>query len=111
MLLYDADTKPVVESAILRQIKRFGGKPPDRVLNKPKLVVGLRFFFDAFYDLDTERSLADLQPIPWSRIVGYAKYHELNRGDTDDLLYFVREADNAFLAKLAERRKREAQRR
>lgn len=106
MLIYDADAKPVVESAILRQIKRFGGKTPDRVTNRPKLATGLQLFFDAFYDLDTERSLADLQPIPWSKIVQYAEYHEFSREATDDLLYFIREADNAFLHKLSERRKR-----
>ena len=106
MLLYDADVDTAVESAVLRQIKRFGGKPPERVTNKPKLASGLMFFFDAFYDLDTERSLADLHPIPWSKIVLYAEYHQLKREEADDLLYLIREVDNAFLRRLAERRKR-----
>ena len=102
MLLYDADASPVVESAILRQIKRFGGKTPERVNNKPKLSPGLQVFVDAFYDLDTERSLSDLQPIPWSKTMAYADRYGLNESD---LWYFIREADNAFLHKLAERRK------
>ena len=90
----------------MKQIKRFGGKTPERVRAKPKLASGLTFFFDAFYDLDTERSLADLHPIPWSKIVLYAEYHGLKKEEADDLLYFIREVDNAFLKRLAERRKR-----
>jgi len=106
VLLHDADVQPVVESAILKQIKRFGGKTPDRITNKPKLAPGLTLFLEAFYDLDTERSLADLQPIPWSKIVEYGQFHGLGKAEVSDLLYFIREADNAYLQRLAARRKR-----
>jgi hypothetical protein len=103
--LHDADVDHDVESAVLDQIKRFGGLTPDRVKNKPQLAPGLDLFLSAFYDLDTERSLADLQPIPWSKVVEYGKFHGLAREEVDDLLYFIRAADNAYLRRMAEKRK------
>jgi len=90
----------------MKQIKRFGGKTPDRITNKPKLATGLVFFFDAFYDLDTERSTVNLDPIPWSKIVAYGQYHGLGTEGIEDLLYLIREADNAYLRRVAEKRKR-----
>lgn len=87
----------------MKQIKRFGGKTPDRVLNRPKLAPGLKFYLDAFYELDTERNLTDLQPIPWSSIVHYADRYETNE---EDLLYLIRAADNEYLKSTANKQKR-----
>lgn len=39
-----------------------------------------------------------LASIPWSAIVRYGEYYEL---DTDELLYFVKAMDNAHLERLA----------
>lgn len=104
-LLYDTDVAPDVEDAIMKQIKRFGDATPDRIVNKPKLPAGLIFFLDAFRDLDTERTLTDLCPIPWSKIIMYGEYHGLNAEDVSDLLYLIREADNAYLRRVAQKRK------
>ena len=75
------------------------------MVNKPKLALGLVFYLNAFYDLDTERSIADAQPIPWSKIVQYGHYHALGEEGTEDLLYLIRTADNAYLRRAAEKRK------
>lgn len=100
--MHDAGVDTAAESAVIKQIKRFGGDLPDRVTDKPKPGVGLSFYLIAFYDLDTERDLATLQPIPWSSIVAYAKMYE---ADIDDLIYFIRKMDNEYLKKLAAKRK------
>lgn len=105
-LLHTTDISPEAESALMKQIKRFGGQTPDFIANKPKLAPGLQFFFDAFYDLDTERSLADMAPIPWSKIKDYGEYHKLGEEGISDLLYLIREADNAYLSRVCEKRKR-----
>lgn len=105
-VLHDTDVAPDVESAITKQIKRFGGKAPDRLVSRPTIPVGLAFFVDAFWDLDTERSLVDLEPIPWSKIVQYGAYYRLGAEMADDLLYLIRRADNAYLRRMAEKRKR-----
>ena len=104
--MFDADAQPVVQSAINKQIARFGGKAPDRTKDRPILAQGLSLFLSSFYDLDTERDLASLQPIPWSSIVAYGEYHGFTHSEIGDLLYLVREADNAYLLQLSQRRKR-----
>jgi len=100
--LHDAGVDTAAESAVIKQIARFGGALPDRVTDKPKPGVGLDFYLIAFFDLDTERDLTNLQPIPWSAIVAYANLYEAN---VDDLTYFIRKMDNAYLNKLAAKRK------
>ena len=105
-LLHEAEIAPEVESAILKQIQRFGGESPDRVMNKPRLATGLVFFIDAFWDLDSERSTLNLDPIPWSKIVRYGEFYGLEKEAIEDLLYLIREADNAYLRRIAEKRKR-----
>lgn len=104
MLLHDAGVDTAAESAVLKQINRFGGATPERIAAKPKLGLGLQFFLTAFYDLDTERDLSTMQPIAWSSIVNYAKFYN---ADISELLYFIRKMDNAYLTKLAAKRKAE----
>lgn len=106
MLLFDADGQPIVESAINKQLARFGGEVANRNADRPKLAPGLSLFLTSFYDLDTERDLASLQPIPWSAIIRYGEFNGFSHSELNDLLYLVREADNAYLLHLSQRRKR-----
>lgn len=82
-----------VEETIARRAIQAGQPIPDRIANAPELAIGLRFYLECFFDLDSER---DEGPIPWSRIVGFAQYHELNWEETDDLIYFVRRLDTVI---------------
>ena len=78
---------------------RDGVKPVGRISNRPKLPTGLILYYEAFFDLDTERNHGmGLASIPWSAIVHYGAYYEL---DTDELIYFIRAMDNAYLERLA----------
>lgn len=78
---------------------RDGVAIPDKIKNKPKINTALSLYYEAFYDLDTERSHGmGLTSIPWSAIVFYASHYELN---TDELLYFIRKMDTAHLERLA----------
>lgn len=106
MLLFDAEQQPEVTSSIDKQITRFGGSPPNRAKDRPKLATGLNLYLGAFYDLDTERDLTSYQPIPWSSIVSYGEYLELTREDTEELIFFIREMDNAYLSLMVKKSKR-----
>lgn len=75
---------------------------PDRVVNRPKLAPGLNDILTAYYDLDTERNAADLAPIPWSKVVDYATFYDM---DADELWYFIREADAAVIKIIAAKQK------
>lgn len=97
-MLFQGDFKGT-EEQLTAQMERDGVKPVGRIAEKPKLPTGLQLYYEAFFDLDTERNHGmGLASIPWSAIVHYGQYYEL---DIDELLYFVRVVDNAHLARLA----------
>lgn len=75
---------------------------PKVILEAPQLFSGLEIYFQAFFDLDTERSHGmGLTPIPWSAILRYARYQELDEEQTEDLLHYVRAMDNFNLNRLS----------
>lgn len=76
-----------------------GHRPlPDVIKNAPELYAGLEFTYAAFLDLSGDRPLGWTPgPIPWSSIMDYAKAHELSGEETEDLLFFIRRMDDAFL--------------
>jgi len=88
-------TSAGVESAVIEQISRFGGKIPEPIANKPVLHESLLVFMIAFNDLDTERA-SDIQPIPWSKVQDYADRYQFNTELRRDLLYIIRDMDNAY---------------
>lgn len=71
------------------------GQPiPDRIANKPFLKAYLMLYFDAFIELQFDRNGSD--HIPWSVIVKYAKFHEFDKIQTENLIYFVRRLDECY---------------
>lgn len=104
-MLHSTDVSPDVEDAVVKQAKRFGDALPDRVHERPVLPEGLGLFVQVFNDLDTERSLAEYQPIPWSKIVQYGEYYQFPAADVEDLLYVIRQVDNAYLRRLVAKNK------
>lgn len=96
-------TSADVESAVVKQVTRFGGKIPEPIANKPVLHESLLVFMIAFNDLDTERA-ADLQPIPWSKVQEYADRYQFNAELRWDLLYVIRNMDNAYRKQVGKQR-------
>lgn len=94
------------EGNIIAQCYRFGEPLPERIKNAPKLILGLQLYFNAFFDLDTERSHAQgLTLIPRSAMVEYARELGLDSVAKSDLIYYVRQMDLANLEMLEEKRK------
>ena len=92
------------EQNIARQAYIMGQPLPDFIANAPKLEIGLQFFLQAFFDLDTERSHSmGVTLIPWSSIKDYAFTYELNTEDTEDLIYLVRQMDLEHTKRLAKK--------
>ena len=85
-------------------MERDGIAPEENVGKQPRLPLGLLMYLEAFYELDTERSHTvtmhgmSVARIPWSRIVQYADHYGM---DAEELLYFIREMDDAHLARLS----------
>jgi hypothetical protein len=87
-----------IEQNIAKQSLRETGKLPERILNAPSLKLTNQFYFQAFFELDSERINGfDIGPIPWSSIVKYAEYHGFEYDEREDFLVFIRRMDNVYI--------------
>lgn len=68
------------------------------IKNAPELLPGLNIYYDAFLELSTCRAIGmSLGYIPWTAIKEYGEVYQFDSEQTEDLFYFVREMDQAFL--------------
>lgn len=81
------------EQSLYKQAMRAGDKIPARITDAPELDAGLGFYFDAFLSLDTERSDG---PIPWSAIVSYGMFYEVDKEQMEELLIYTRALDKVI---------------
>lgn len=92
------------ERSLALQALNQGHPLPDRVRDAPTLFEGLEIYFGAFFDLDTERHHGmGLMPIPWSAILRYARFHEFDYRQTQELLHYVGRMDAWYLEHLAKK--------
>lgn len=92
------------EKNIVKQAFRFGTPLPERIKNAPSLRIGLSLYYEAFFELDSERSIGMmLGSIPRSKIIDYADRYEFGYELTEDFVYLIRAMDNAHLAKMREK--------
>lgn len=89
-----------MEQNIVKQAIRCNQPIPERILNAPQLDNNLVFYFDAWFDLNTERPSGwSIQRIPWSAIVEYARFYDCTQQEMDKLLYLIKEIDVAHIQK------------
>jgi hypothetical protein len=89
-----------IEQGIAMQATRTNQPIPDRVLNAPQLNENLAFYLRAYFDIETERPTGfGLYRIPWSAIIRYAEYYDLDFDTTERLIYFIKEIDGALIKK------------
>jgi len=91
-----------VEQNIIDQCLRFNEPIPERIANKPELLKGLNVYLQAFLDLDSDRLN---EVISWSSIITYAGYYGFDFEQTEDLIFFVREMDTAYLKHMNKKNK------
>ena len=90
-----------VEQNIARQCYLAGEPLPERIANAPELKQGLNFYLQTFFDLDSERHNGfKVGAIPWSSIKLYASHYELDKDETEDLLYIIRRMDSEHLKRV-----------
>ena len=62
---------------------------------------------DAFFDLDTDRDISEhLMAIPWSSINRYCDAYGFAGELREDMLYFIRRMDEAYLEAVRAKRSR-----
>ena len=69
---------------------------PDAIRNAPELGLGLDFFYQAFLDLNRDRTGMGDGPIAWTTIEEYGRLSGLDEDDRDDLHFFVELLDSEF---------------
>lgn len=92
------------EKSLVLQALNTGNPLPQRVLDAPTLFKGLEIYFEAFFDLDTERHHGNgLMPIPWSAILRYAKFQTFDERQTRELMFYTSRMDSWYLNHLAKK--------
>lgn len=87
-----------VEKRIIEQCLRENREFPEKIKNAPSLSIGLELFFHAWLELGSCRlSVMEEGPIPWTAISQYAKDYGIVGELYEDLVYYVRVLDNAYL--------------
>jgi hypothetical protein len=71
---------------------------PHAIQSAPDLWLGLELYYGAFVDLNTCRQSGwSVSPIPWTAIADYARAFRIEGEQRDDLFFFVRAMDTAYL--------------
>lgn len=84
---------------IIKQAIRFDSPLPDGYENRPELFVGLELYFDAFYELASDRQIGmALGPIPWSSMMLFCQVHALDSLQRDLLVHHLTAMDSVFLS-------------
>lgn len=86
------------EERIIRQCLRQNKPLPEKVANAPALMLGMELYYDAFWDLTTCRQVGfGAGAIPWASVRDYGLTFEFDEEQMEDLFYFIRVMDNAYL--------------
>ena len=93
------------DDEVRRQAKRFGDTATLAELDKaPKLLREASFYYLAFFELDTERNHGQgVAKIPRSKIVEFAEDCDLNEDEKFELIYIIRQMDDAHTERLINR--------
>lgn len=72
---------------------------PTNIANAPELDPGLDLFYNAFFDLDSERAMAAMGVgrIPSSAIRAYAHEFDLDERQSEQLSDYITQMDSAFI--------------
>lgn len=96
--MYTLKHEAQAERKIIERCMRERLPLPDHIINAPELFIGLELYLDAFWDLNSTRTSGwGLGPVPWSAINDFASTFELDEFQRDDLHYYVRVLDNAYI--------------
>lgn len=82
----------------MEQCLRANREFPEKIKNAPSLFMGLELFFRSWMELGSCRlSVMEEAPIPYTAISQYARDYGIVGELYEDLVYFVRILDNAYL--------------
>jgi hypothetical protein len=74
-----------------------GEELPSYVTDAPILRLGVALYYNAWFELDSERNRVRLRPITRSSVFEYCRDYDLSDVQTDDMWFYVSRMDNGFL--------------
>ena len=90
-----------ITNAVSNTARRMRGKVPAKLTEDVELPEELRVYFDAFWDLDSDRSHAmGWMRIPWSSIARYAEFYGFDEEQSERLNTHIRAMDTANIERL-----------
>jgi hypothetical protein len=70
---------------------------------KPRLAFGLDFFYEAFWNLCTERVFNEVVlNLAWSKIQEYADYYGMDFEESEQFHYLIKKMDEAYVKQMRE---------
>jgi hypothetical protein len=94
-----------MQQSISNSAKRLG---KTSVIVEPELRWGLELYYDAFWELDKDRSHGSgYTYIPWSSVVRYIQLYELDEDQAERFQAHISAMDNAYITHLVEKHESE----
>ena len=83
---------------IEKHAEKMGIPPPDWVINKPELDLGLEFYYMAFHELSSCRAIGMSEGlIPWTAMKTYADTYDIHGIELDRFIHIVTDMDMAYM--------------
>lgn len=102
------------EEAIEKQCKNQKQPLPqwlvERRRNKPELAFGLNFYYEAFFNIGTDRMPSQgVWNISWSSIQRYADHFEMDFEQSEKLHFLIARMDDSYIEFMSEKNGKEEQ--
>jgi hypothetical protein len=86
-----------VEEKLIADLSRAGQPLPEKIQNAPTLLLGLEFYYNAFQDLSSCRSVGmGLGPIPWTAMNDYCRSYGIRGEQREDFFHHVSALDDKY---------------
>lgn len=95
------------EAKIVEQAQRLNMPLPEKIRDKPRLRVGLEFYWRAFWELSTDRDIGMAEgPIPWTAIHWWAARHDIRGEEFDRLVLLIKAMDVVYIEERSKSQKK-----
>lgn len=86
------------EAKIVEQAQKLGMPLPAVMANKPRLLMGLDFYWRAFWELSTDRDIGMAEgPIPWTAMNQWAIRYNIVNYEFDRFVILIKGMDSVYI--------------
>jgi hypothetical protein len=93
--------------SIRDQARKMGMPVPDPINDRPELMLGLQFYWYAFWELSSDRQIGMSEgPIPWSSMDRWCRRHGINGDEFDRFILMMKHMDSEYMKHRAKSNKK-----